>query len=189
MDREKKKHRRKCWRAKDWWKHIFRIFTGKYLHAVCAIEHTQYLHIKCLCFKVTVFRAIFAILPLIVRFLWFYRVEDFKLLENETIHLEISELKMNDILGEKAKAFDEKFPVKNLQVLPHKSCMDDFVGKIFDRTNWEKPLTKWNITRSKSFEHRKWEPIETCDQTLNQLKFQLQLIREKQPQYSFCQPL
>lgn len=42
---------------------------------------------------------------------------------------------------------------------------------IFDHTNWEQPLTKWNITQSKSFEREKWELIETCNQTLNQLKF------------------
>lgn len=41
---------------------------------------------------------------------------------------------------------------------------------IFDHTNWEQPLTKWNITQSKSFEREKWELIETCNQTLNQLK-------------------
>lgn len=89
---------------------------------------------------------------------------------------------MNDILGEIAKAFDEKFQLRNSQVLPAKSCLDDFVGRISDHTNWEQPLTKWNITWSKSFEHQKWAAIETCDQTLNQLKFQLQLIREEQPQ-------
>lgn len=73
-----KNARRKCWRAKDWWKHIFRIFTGKYLLIVYALRYRAYS--ICTQSGKTLqsygFRAIFAISPLIVRFVWFYRVED-----------------------------------------------------------------------------------------------------------------